>query len=122
MTGQQKLNHQAMKRRRRVRGKLQGTMQRPRLTVFRSNKNTYLQVIDDVSGKTVACANNLMAAKQKQSLTGSKIERAQQLAQELATQLKAQKITKLAFDRGSYRYHGRLKAVADTLRSAGIEV
>lgn len=112
----------AEKRARRVRGKISGTAERPRLTVYRSNKYTYLQVIDDQAGKTLVAANDLSIAKAGAQVKGKKIERATIVAQELAKQLKSKKISALKFDRGSYRYHGRLKAVAETLREAGIEV
>lgn len=104
----------------RVRGKMQGTADRPRLTVYRSNKHTYLQVIDDVAGVTIAAATeHMLDAKQAKS---TKTERAVALAQLIVDQLKSKKVTKLCFDRGSYRYHGRVRAVADTLRNGGIQV
>lgn len=113
----------AEKRKLRVRGKLHGTAERPRLTVFRSNHYTYLQAIDDDAGKVLAAANELSLTKgKKTSLTGTKKERAEQVALAIAEQLQKAKITKLTFDRGSYTYHGRLQVVADALRKAGIEV
>lgn len=112
----------AEKRKKRVRGKIFGTSERPRLTVFRSNKNTYLQVINDEAGQTVAAANNLSLEKAKVKLTGTKIEQAVTIAKHLAKQLADKKIKAIRFDRGSYKYHGRLKAIADHLREAGIEV
>jgi len=121
MTAQVRKNKLAAKRKARVRGKLHGTAERPRLSVFRSNKYTYLQVINDETGTVIAVANDKMAAKQG-SVTGTKSEKAKSLAENLANDLKKKKVTKLSFDRGSYRYHGRLKIVADAVRSAGIEV
>lgn len=113
----------AVKRKQRVRAKIHGTAERPRLTVFRSNQFTYLQAIDDDKGVTVAASNELNMAKGKKGgLTGTKKERAEQVAAALATKLKEVKVSKLAFDRGSYTYHGRLQVVADALRKAGIEV
>lgn len=112
----------AEKRRKRVRGKIRGTSERPRLTIFRSNENTYLQVIDDEAGKTLASSNNLQMKKAGAKLTGTKMNQAVEIAKDLYKQLKSKKINALRFDRGSYRYHGRLKAVAETLREAGIEV
>jgi len=112
----------AEKRARRVRGKISGTAERPRLTVFRSNKYTYLQVIDDQAGKTLAAASDVSVKKAGVKLDGKKMENAVVVAQELFKQLKTKKISAIRFDRGSYRYHGRLKAVADALREAGIEV
>lgn len=122
MTAQIKKNKLAAKRKARVRGKLFGTAQRPRLTVFRSNKYTYLQVINDETGAVVAVANDKMLADKSGKISGTKSERAKNVAEKLATQLKNQKVTKLQFDRGSYRYHGRVKIVADAVRSTGIEV
>lgn len=112
----------AEKRKRRVRGKISGTAERPRLTIFRSNKNTYLQVIDDQSGVTLAASNNLSMTKAGKKLVGTKVEQAIEITKDLFKQLKSKKVNALRFDRGSYRYHGRLKAVAETLREAGIEV
>lgn len=124
----------AEKRKLRVRGKLHGTAERPRLTVFRSNQYTYLQAIDDDAGQVLAAANELSLSKgtttakagsasgRKAGLTGTKKERAEQVALAIAEQLQKAKITKLTFDRGSYTYHGRLQVVADALRKAGIEV
>lgn len=117
-----KVNHNITSKQRRtirVRSKVSGSADRPRLTVFRSNITTYLQVIDDVAGKTLAAANALMT-KTDSKLT--KMEEAVELAKSLAADLKKKKITKVVFDRGSYRYHGRVKAIADTVREAGIEV
>lgn len=112
----------AESRARRVRAKVRGTADRPRLTVFRSNKYTYLQAIDDQAGKTLAAANDLSVTKAGVKLEGKKIENAVTITQELVKQLKNKKVTALRFDRGAYRYHGRLKAVAEALREAGIEV
>ncbi|MBD3279091.1 MAG: 50S ribosomal protein L18 [Candidatus Pacebacteria bacterium] len=109
----------AAKRKRRVRGKLHGTALRPRLTVFRSNKHIYLQVIDDDQGQTLASATDAGKANQHQ---GTKTVKAQQVAQDLAKQLQKKKIKQLIFDRGAYRYHGRIKAVAETLREKGIKI
>lgn len=120
-----RINHNqslAEKRKKRVRGKISGTAARPRLTVYRSNKYTYLQVINDESGKTLAAANDLNMVKEGEKLTGTKIEKAVLIADNLVKKLKSKKITALKFDRGSYKYHGRLKVVAEKLRQAGIEV
>jgi large subunit ribosomal protein L18 len=120
-----KINHNislAEKRKRRVRGKIQGTAQRPRLTIYKSNKNTYLQAINDETGVTIASSNNLALKKSGEKLAGTKIEQAVLIAKNLYTQLKDKKINALRFDRGSYKYHGRLKAVAEELRKSGIEV
>ncbi len=110
----------AKRRKARVRAKLTGTSERPRLTVFRSNKYIYLQVIDDTVGKTLAAASSY-AGKGKKAVTG-KTAAALETTSRLLEQLKKNKITSLVFDRGSYRYHGRIKAVADALREGNIHV
>lgn len=109
----------AMKRKARVRGKLFGTAKRPRLTIFRSNLHTYLQAVDDEAQKTLASATD---AGKDNKVKGTKSERAQQVAQNLAAQLKKAKINAVVFDRGAYKYHGRVKAVAETLREGGINL
>lgn len=111
----------AQKRKARVRGKLHGTAKRPRLSVFRSNKHMYLQVIDDDAAKTLVAANDLQkAVKTKKGDTKTDI--AGGVAQHLAENLTKKKIKQVVFDRGSYRYHGRVKKVAETLREKGILV
>ncbi len=119
-----KIDHSpaTIKRKRRVRGKVQGTTQRPRVTIYRSNKNIYVQVIDDSKAVTVASANDLSTKKSSKSFKGTKIEKAVLVAKEVAQQLKTKKVTSLAFDRGHYKYHGRVKAVAQTLREAGLDL
>ena len=110
---------QRLKRQKRVRAKISGTTERPRLTVFRSNKHISLQVIDDVSGKTLVSSNDL--AKDSK-VKGSKTEKSEAIAKDLLTKLKAKKIKALVFDRSYYKYHGRIKTVAETLREGGIEL
>jgi large subunit ribosomal protein L18 len=107
----------ADKRKRRVRGKLFGTEQRPRVTVLRSNQHTYLQAINDVVGVTMAAVND---ASKTSTFKGTKTERAIAAAKALAEALKKQKVAAVVFDRGPYRYHGRVRAVADALREAGV--
>lgn len=120
-----KIKHSSsiIKRQKRVRGKIHGTADRPRLTVTRTQQNIYLQVIDDDKGITLASSSNLQLKKAtKKALKGTKTEQTQIVTQDLAKQLKTKKITRLAFDRGHFRYHGRVRKVADTLREAGLEV
>ncbi len=117
-----KVNHNLTQKQRRairVRAKVRGTADRPRLTVFRSNVTTYLQVIDDSAGTTLAAANALMT-KTDPKLT--KMQEAVELAKQLGAVLKKKNITQLVFDRGPYRYHGRVKAVAETMRQEGIQM
>jgi large subunit ribosomal protein L18 len=98
---------------------MHGTAERPRLSIFRSNRYTYLQVIDDDQQQTLLAVND---AGQEAKLKGTKTQRAEKLAADLAKQLKKAKIKALVFDRGSYKYHGRVKAIAETLRAEGIKV
>lgn len=105
------------KRKRRhakVRAKISGTAQRPRLTVFRSNKSIYAQLIDDMTGTTLVSANDIKDTK------GTNIERAGQVGTALATAAKAKKITDVVFDRSGYLYAGRVKALAEAARAAGL--
>ena len=117
-----KINHYSTlveKRKKRVRKKLHGTKVRPRLTVSRSNRHISLQVINDDTAQTLIGITDMgKIAKFK----GTKTEKTTQLVQELVKELKTKKIKFLVFDRGSYKYHGRVKAVAETLREAGITI
>ena len=115
-----KVNHhitRAKKRKLRVRAKLHGTAVRPRLSVFRSSEHTSLQVINDEAGSTLVTVTE-KEIKEK----GTKSHRAVAVAKILAEKMKKAKIVAVVFDRGSYQYHGRVKAIADTLREAGIQV
>lgn len=103
------------KRKLRVRGKVSGTSDRPRLTVSRSNQHIYAQVIDDVAGVTLVSASD-MAIK-----TGTNTEKATQVGKEIAKLAIAKKINKIVFDRNGIRYHGRVKAVAEGAREGGLE-
>lgn len=121
-----KINHNltvAEKRKIRVRSKLHGTAARPRLTVHKSNKYVYIQAVNDDQGVTVVSTNDVKlrkAVKKGQELT--KTAAAVQATQAMLELLKKAKITAVVFDRGQYKYHGRVKAIAQTLRDGGIEV
>ena len=118
-----KHNSAINKRKNRVRGKIHGTSLRPRVSIYRSQKNIYVQAIDDEKGVTLVASNDLHLAKSnKKELKGTKIEKAGLVAKNLADKLKAKKISSLAFDRGHYKYHGRVRKVAEVLREAGMEV
>jgi large subunit ribosomal protein L18 len=108
-------------RRLRVRAKMSGTQARPRVTVFRSNKYLYIQAIDDASGRTIVATHTKQVKPAKKD-SQTKSELAAVAAKKLATDLKTKKITAAIFDRGANKYHGRIKAVAETLRSEGIKV
>lgn len=107
-----------LRRRRRVRAKVQGTAQRPRVSVFRSNRGIMAQLIDDESGHTVAAASWTEA--DVRSLPP--MEQANKLGQMLAERAKAAGVDSVVFDRGGYRYHGRVKAFAEGLREGGLNV
>jgi len=102
-----------------VRKKLHGTAKRPRLTVYRSNKYINLQLIDDDKGATLLSKSDRGIKKTTKT---TKTQRAVQVAKELAQEMKKLEIKQLVFDRGGYRYHGRIRAVAQTLREEGIEL
>ena len=111
-------NAQRLKRHRRVRGKISGTPERPRLNVFRSETNIYAQIIDDVAGKTLVSASSLDKAFTGH---GSNCEGAKQVGQMVAERAKAAGITTVVFDRGGYVYHGRVAALAEGAREGGLE-
>jgi len=121
MPSTRKYQQLAQKRQIRVRAKLSGTPERPRLNIFRSNKNTTLQVINDVAGTTIAAVSSLQAGKTAKK-TGTKTEVARVLAGQLLEKLQASKVKALVLDRGSFRYHGRIKAIAEALRAGKIDV
>ena len=98
----------------RIRKSVNGTTERPRLSVFRSNKQIYAQVINDLTGTTLASASSLGLEKM------AKIEQAQKVGALLAEKAKAAGIEKVVFDRNGYLYHGRVKALADAAREGGL--
>ena len=99
----------------RVRAKISGTAERPRLTVFRSNKQIYAQVINDLTGKTLASASSLGLEKL------AKIEQAKKVGALVAEKAKAAGIEAVVFDRNGYLYHGRVQALADAAREGGLK-
>jgi large subunit ribosomal protein L18 len=106
------------RRHRRIRGKVAGTAERPRLAVFRSNKGVFAQLIDDESGRTIAGASWLGL---KKSFKGNKTEQAAEVGKALAEVAKKAGIESVVFDRGGYLYHGRVKALADGAREGGLK-
>ena len=112
-----KLQHR-VRRHRRVRKKVMGTAQRPRLAVFRSNKGIFAQLIDDDSGRTITGASWLGL---KKSFKGNKTEQASEVGKALAEAAKKAGIEAVVFDRGGYLYHGRVKALADGAREGGLK-
>ena len=110
---------EARKRRhRRVRGKVQGTAAKPRLAVFRSNRGIAAQLIDDLSGRTLASASWLAL---KASFKGDKSEQAAEVGKLLSANAKKAGVEECVFDRAGYLYHGRVKALADGARAGGLE-
>ncbi|MEI6553737.1 MAG: 50S ribosomal protein L18 [bacterium] len=103
------------RRRKRIRSKVIGTAERPRLSVFKSNAFIYAQIIDDASGKTLAAASSLKAGK------GTKTESSMNVGIEIAKLAKAAGISKVVFDRGGFNYTGRIRAIADGARQGGLE-
>ena len=99
----------------KIRAKIAGTMERPRLSVFRSNKFIYAQIIDDSTHKTLASANDMKMTK------GTKTERAKEVGRLVAEVAMKQKISQVVFDRNGFKYTGRIKLVADEARASGLE-
>ncbi|KQL52138.1 50S ribosomal protein L18 [Heyndrickxia shackletonii] len=112
-------NQVRKKRHARVRAKLSGTATRPRLNVYRSNKNIYAQLIDDLSGVTLASASTLDKDLSLEST--SNVEAAQKVGELIAKRAVEKGYTSVVFDRGGYLYHGRIKALADAARENGLE-
>ncbi len=109
---------QRLKRHKRVRSKISGTPERPRLNVFRSETNIYAQIIDDVNGKTLVSASSLEKGFEGK---GSNCEAAKKVGLTVAERAKAAGISTVVFDRGGYVYHGRVAALAEGTREGGLE-
>lgn len=107
-----------MRRKKRIRKKISGTSDRPRVSIFRSNKHIYIQAVDDDKNITLAASSDLKLKKAEQS--GTKKEIASKVGSLFGKALKAMKIKNVVFDRGGYKYHGRVKALAEAIRSEGI--
>lgn len=109
------------KRKRRVRGKIFGSAERPRLTVFRSLNHIYAQIIDDTTGKTLVSASSQSKELKEALKNGSNVEDAKKVGELLAKKAVETKITTVSFDRNGYLFHGRVKALADSAREAGLQ-
>ncbi|WDN89274.1 large subunit ribosomal protein L18 [Desulfosarcina sp. BuS5] len=119
--GSQDLKKQArLKRKKRVRKRLTGTSERPRLTVFRSAKHIYAQVVDDTSGHTLVAASSLEPATKEQPQFESKVAVANYVGKLLGGRAIEKGLTKVVFDRNGFLYHGRVKAVSEGAREAGL--
>ncbi|RQD77443.1 MAG: 50S ribosomal protein L18 [Candidatus Syntrophonatronum acetioxidans] len=108
------------KRHMRIRNKLSGTPERPRLNVFRSLKHIYAQIIDDLNGRTLVSVSSLDPEIQENGKTGN-IDTARQVGEVLARKALENEIREVVFDRGGYRYHGRVKALAEGAREKGLK-
>ena len=116
------IDHKVIRRQKlrwRIRTKIHGTAQKPRLSVFRSNKDIYAQLIDDNTGTTMAAVNSRQ--KDMASNTGNKVEKSMLVGKAIAQKAKDLGIETCVFDRGGYLYHGRVKAVADGAREGGLK-
>jgi large subunit ribosomal protein L18 len=111
-----------LKRKKRIRKKIFGTTDQPRLSVFRSARHIYAQVIDDTTGKTVACASSLETATEAQTDKKGKTGSATQVGKLVGERAKANGVEKVVFDRNGFLYHGRVKAVSEGARKAGLNL
>ena len=102
----------------RIRRKVRGTTERPRLAIFRSVAHIYAQVIDDAKGVTIVAASS---SEKGSTATGGNVAAAKEIGKRVAERAKEKGITRIVFDRGGYLYHGRVKALADAAREAGLE-
>ncbi|MDQ1910861.1 50S ribosomal protein L18 [Paenibacillus sp. GD4] len=114
-------NKARLKRHLRVRKKIQGTTERPRLNIFRSSKHMYAQLIDDVKGVTIAAASTQDKELRENIGNGGNVEAATKVGALIAERAKKAGVVSVVFDRGGYLYHGRVKALADAAREAGLE-
>jgi large subunit ribosomal protein L18 len=105
----------------RIREKMLGTPERPRLNIYRSLNHIYAQIIDDTSGVTLVSASTMEEAKSKGGKTGGNVARAKDVGKAIAERAKEKGVQKVVFDRGGYLYHGRIKALADAARQAGLQ-
>ncbi|MGC8540868.1 MAG: 50S ribosomal protein L18 [Phycisphaerae bacterium] len=109
------------RRKARIRGVVRGTTQRPRLSVFRSLKNISVQIVDDTTGRTLVSANTLEKSLRGTTGSGGNVKAAVLIGKQIAERARQKGIEKVAFDRGGYRYHGRVKALADAAREGGLQ-
>jgi large subunit ribosomal protein L18 len=121
MNHEKAVNLKRLRRRRHVRSKIRGDAERPRLAVHRSHKNISVQVIDDEAGKTLVAASTLDKDLRGEIKYGGNKDAAQQLGKAIAQRALAAGITQVRFDRGHYKYHGRIAALADAAREAGLK-
>ena len=120
MISKQSKNQTRMRVHDRIRKKMLGTEERPRLSVYRSLNHIYVQIIDDRNGRTLVSASSSEGAKASKR-TGGNVAVAKEIGKQVAQRAKEKGITKVIFDRGGYLYHGRVKALADAAREAGLQ-
>jgi len=121
MSHERALLRQRQRRRFRVRKDIRGTSERPRLSVFRTHKHIYAQLIDDTTGRTLASASSLDKQLRDGLGFGGNRQAAEVIGRAVAERAQAAGVKKICFDRGSFRYHGRVAALADAARAAGLE-
>lgn len=107
-------------RHRRIRTRIYGTTERPRIAVFKSNKHIFVQVIDDTAGKTMA--SSIIKSAGKTSVKGTKTQKAESIGVKVGEKMKELGINEAVFDRGGFKFHGRVKAVAEGLKKQGIKI
>ena len=110
-----------LNRRRRIRGKVQGTAARPRLSIFRSTRHIYAQIINDDTGTVITSASTMEAQLRGSKKNGGNIDAAQEVGKLLAERAATKKIETVSFDRGGFKYHGRVKALAEAVRDGGLK-
>lgn len=120
MVGNKDRREMSVLRHRRLRKRVSGTAERPRLAIFRSAKHIYAQVIDDVASRTVASANSLQSGILDEVENKSPIEIAAAVGKAIAASAKTAGVSQVVFDRGGFKYHGRVKALAEAAREAGL--
>lgn len=121
MIKQKVRKHEINRRHERLRKGIAGTAERPRLAVFRSQQHIYAQVIDDTAGRTLVSASTLDPELKKELANGRTVEAAAKVGAAVAERAKAKGIDKVVYDRGGFLYHGRIAALADAAREAGLE-
>lgn len=121
MIKQKVRKHEIKRRHERLRKGIEGTAERPRLAVYRSQQHIYAQVIDDTAGRTLVSASTLDPELKKELANGRTVEAATKVGSVLAERAKAKGIDKVVYDRGGFLYHGRIAALAEAAREAGLE-
>lgn len=111
-----------LKKAKRIKSRMSGTAEKPRLVVFRSLKHVYAQLVDDVSGRTLVSSSTSEKDSKGKGSSGSKIELSKSVGMKLADEAKKKNITNAVFDRNGYLYHGRVKAVAEGARENGLKI